>query len=383
MDIDGTEALRHEFPLLVRLEAQVRESFSPRLLLHLGQPWAGADDEENDAVVVLELRGGGEEGIELVDAAKVARVADDELVAQVPCPPQGVVRGVDRNDRCAIRPVVDHLDAIVRHAILALEVSGHEVANHHHAIGDCERVIPHAAQRGPAQSSSARHPVPMRDFREKILQPHHRTCAETMGQRSHGTGGEGRVGLDHHDVPGSDELARRTACSTVVADVAEAPAQKTMRRRGCLCYAMNRYAVRRFNRHLRSGDPACYRVHVVAQPREVEGEVGDDLAGGGSIGKEESIEEENLHPRRSAALPRRSSSRRSSIQCHALWMIAGNSAWAGFHPSTSAARRPSPISDAGSPGRGGINRYWMGCPVTLRHASMTSRTLKPTPLARL
>src|SRR5258708_34287626 len=60
--------------------------------------------------------------------------------------------------------------------------------------------------------------------------------------------------------------------------------------------AMNRYAANRFDRRLAFTCAAGHGMHLVAVGSKVEGQVGNDLACGGGVRIEETVEEQDLHP---------------------------------------------------------------------------------------
>ena len=55
----------------------------------------------------------------------------------------------------------------------------------------------------------------------------------------------------------------------------------------------------------------------------------------------------------------------------------------GCHPNARLAASLEATSTAGSPSRRGATTVGIGCPVTDRHASITSRTENPVPEPRL
>src|SRR5258708_3677561 len=149
MNIGHAQALNEQAALLVGLEAHVRQSLSTDSLLHLGETRTAADNEKDDARIVYELRGGREDGLELVYPSEVSGIGDDELVGQDPLPPQFIVRGIERHDGLAIGPIVNYLDVIARDIAVAYDALGHEIGDSDNAVGGEERAIPRAPQSRP------------------------------------------------------------------------------------------------------------------------------------------------------------------------------------------------------------------------------------------
>src|SRR6202008_2982323 len=65
---------------------------------------------------------------------------------------------------------------------------------------------------------------------------------------------------------------------------------------------------------------------------------------------------------------------------HALLTMSSSFEYSGVHPSSLPIFSELAIRTAGSPGRRGTSTTGIGWPVTRRADSITSRTVKPTPL---
>ena len=89
-----------------------------------------ANEQEYDVRPVIESLGGAQNRFELVTAAQIARVADDEFADHPPFLAQRIRLGRHRLDDTPIRPIVNHGDSIFSHAS-AMQIFGHSFTDCH------------------------------------------------------------------------------------------------------------------------------------------------------------------------------------------------------------------------------------------------------------
>src|SRR5262249_3457266 len=111
------ERISHPFRFLILEEAKSRlqialfDGANKRIEL-----MPSANEEENNIRAIAQLVGGGEHGLELVRASKIARIPDDEFLLEAPLRPQRVLVTRDRANLLVIRPVWNDVHAIRVHA---------------------------------------------------------------------------------------------------------------------------------------------------------------------------------------------------------------------------------------------------------------------------
>lgn len=90
-------------------------------------------------------------------------------------------------------------------------------------------------------------------------------------------------------------MASRPSSAEIVLKVRGCATQKVMRFSNGLRDAMDGYPADPFERRICTVYAAGYGVDFMSDTRQVEREIGDDLAGGGGVRKEEPVEEEDSH----------------------------------------------------------------------------------------
>src|ERR1700733_956676 len=236
--------------------------------------------------------------------AEVPGIANVKLVLEPPLATQRIVAGRDRNDLLILAPVRNNVDTISRNAprgdglchIVAqdnISCCGFQTAIAQIGNGSQDRPV----EKGYSQLN--------RDLGIDILQPIDQLCACAIGnlhrdernQRRDSHGDNNVVGLCHsaERAPGrriKGEIIDRATYQPRSPEMSGGYAVNSHVLDGILRQKMNVWVVV----ELLAGDD----MHLVSTRGQVDGDVADQLACGGMIGRKKAIEEDNaLHERAS------------------------------------------------------------------------------------
>ena len=237
-------------------------------------------------------------GIELMGATEVAGIADHELVLQSPEAAERLIGVTDGFYRFVIGPVVDDVDIV---QIERVQLVGHLRADHDVGGGRAQRPIAQVRYRLAEPTFKDRGAELDGDFGIEVLQPVDEVGTAAFGGTRRRDREQRRIGHRHQDVVGFQGFAQPPPGRGAEQGIVDSAAGQSGAAKGCGGNPADTDAV-----DVLFGRQARVLV-VVAQRRgddvdlpsgvgQMEGEVGQNLAGGRVIGVEIAIEDdEALH----------------------------------------------------------------------------------------
>src|SRR5690348_10609665 len=139
---------------------------------------AAANKQEDDVGMLSEHFGGGEQRFEFMGAAKVAGVADHELVLKSPDAAKRVIGSVNGFDLLIVGPIVNDNDIIRSETAKFVR---HPLANHHIGSGGSQRLIAQIAERLTGNAVERGNAELNRHFGVDVLQPVDQVSAAAFG----------------------------------------------------------------------------------------------------------------------------------------------------------------------------------------------------------
>ena len=287
---------------LVGKEPDVRQAAPGRHLLERLTPGAIADDRHDQPFPGLQPRRRLDEQVEVLREADVARMHQDEPIAQAVRARERVVLGSGR-DGLAVRPVVNDVDAVGVGALLLDQPPLHAVAERDDGVGFAEQIpvdaVERAVDRLVVEVLEER-----RHFRKDVLAQEHEARARPARRPERRQAENRRIGQRHHDVLRAEPPARRERRREVAQVVAGAPGESPARERRAVG-AENPHAPpflgadgpQASPRTAASvqGAPGDHRHGAAVAGDQILGQLGQQLARGGLVGPVRAIEEAEFH----------------------------------------------------------------------------------------
>ena len=199
MHVADAEAERQAGALLVGPELHVGQTFAAYRIFDFAALRAAADEHKCDRLCFARqaLRR-GEDGVELMHAAHVARIADDEFVREPPFASQRIVRCRNRPYRVHVRPIWNHADVGCQRPRTRHHRT-HALAQHHVCRRRPERRIAQAAQQPRLRPLERAHAQRLGHLRKHVLHPVDELGATPIRDDGSHHRDQRRIGLgDHH-----------------------------------------------------------------------------------------------------------------------------------------------------------------------------------------
>jgi hypothetical protein len=156
-------------------------------------------EHEHDASLGAQALRRIQDGFELVGAAEISRISDDELVCEPPLPSQWIVRVRDGRNLIIIAPIMDDVDAVGGHAA-GEDALSHAMSHDHVGRGCFQRSVAQVGEALAQRTSKQRNAQLNRDFRVEVLQPVHEMRTAPPGSSHRQNREQGRIRLRDDDI---------------------------------------------------------------------------------------------------------------------------------------------------------------------------------------
>ena len=268
---------------------------------------------EREDHVALHAQGarGGHDRVELVHAAEIARIADDEPALAAPFAPQRGRLRRQRPDGAAVGPVVDHRDALAASWFEPLDNLAHAIAQDDVQSSGPQGVSARRARERAQHAAADTQAQPLRDLRKHVLQPVDQPRAAQSGGKRRGQRRQRRIGHRHDQVAGARQRRQTQSRGKVERQVIQRPARQRAAAETAGPDAMHAHAFDHLfrgqaRRRILVALPAGDHVHLPPAAREMQCEIRQQLARRREIGTEIPVDEDQLHgaaPRRTTQSP--------------------------------------------------------------------------------